>query len=258
MLESAAQAAPELFGLEMRVAVVSDIHGNLTALEAVIADLEPVAPDFVLHGGDLAASGARPAQVVDRIRALGWPGVAGNTDEMLWASERRAELEARVPKLRSLFQVIFGEFAPATRALLGEERIAWLKNLPAQWTGEGLVLVHASPGTLWRAPLKTAADEEFAAAYSPLAAHTVVYGHIHTPFVRSIAGMTVANTGSVSLSYDGDPLASYLLLEDGRPAIRRVEYDIEREIRSLKDSNYPQAAWLAEILRQGKYVPPPL
>ena len=240
----------------MRIAVVSDIHGNLTALEAVIADLEKTAPDRVLQGGDLALSGSRPAEVVDRIRELGWPGVLGNTDEMLWAPERRAELEARAPKLRYLFQVLFEVTAPATCDRLGEERIAWLRSLPAIWREEGFVLLHASPHSLWRAPLKSGTDEEFAATYSELAASTVVYGHIHTPFVRPLSGMTVANSGSVSLSYDGDPRASYLLLENGGVTIRSVEYDVEREIRGLRESKYPQASWLGEILRHGKYVPP--
>ena len=68
----------------MRFAVVTDIHGNLTALEAVIADLEQVGPDLVVQGGDLVAGGHRPVEVLDRVRDRGWPGVQGNTDEMLW------------------------------------------------------------------------------------------------------------------------------------------------------------------------------
>jgi putative phosphoesterase len=240
----------------MRIAIVSDIHGNLTALEAVIADLKKTAPDRILQGGDLAASGWRPAEVVDRIRDLGWPGVLGNTDEMLWAPERQAQLEEKAPRLRSLFQLIFGSIAPATCERLGDERIAWLRSLPAEWREERLLLLHAAPHNLWRAPLKTAADEEFAATYGSLGAAMVIYGHIHTPFVRSLPGMTVANTGSLSLSYDGDPRASYLLLEDGAVTIRRVEYDVESEVRGLLESKYPCAAWIGEILRQGKYVPP--
>jgi predicted phosphodiesterase len=66
----------------MRSAIVSDIHGNLPALEAVLADLEQVRPDLVLHGGDLALGGPHPVEVVDRVRELGWAGVLGNTDEL--------------------------------------------------------------------------------------------------------------------------------------------------------------------------------
>ena len=64
----------------MRVALVSDVHGNLTALEAVVADIGRRGVDMTVHGGDLALMGPRPAEVVDRVRELGWPGVVGNTD----------------------------------------------------------------------------------------------------------------------------------------------------------------------------------
>jgi diadenosine tetraphosphatase ApaH/serine/threonine PP2A family protein phosphatase len=84
-----------------------------------------------------------------------------------------------------------------------------------------------------------------------------VYGHIHRPYVRSLPGLTVANSGSAGSPYDGDPRASYLLVEEGRAEIRRVEYDVERECKELIASGYPQAAWLAEIRRKGAYVPPP-
>ncbi len=75
----------------MRIAVVSDIHGNRTAFDAVLADLRETAPDLVFHGGDLADSGASPVEVVDRIRDLGWPTVVGNTDEMLFRPESLTE-----------------------------------------------------------------------------------------------------------------------------------------------------------------------
>ena len=71
----------------MRIAVVSDIHGNLTAFEAVLADLRLTSPDLVLHGGDLPHGGASPAGIVDQIRDLGWQGVVGNADELLFRPE---------------------------------------------------------------------------------------------------------------------------------------------------------------------------
>ena len=71
----------------MRIAIVSDIHGNRTALQAVLADLRQTSPDLILHGGDLAQGGASAAEIVDQIRDLGWQGVVGNTDEMLFAPE---------------------------------------------------------------------------------------------------------------------------------------------------------------------------
>ena len=89
----------------MRVALVSDVHGNLTALEAVVADLRRRAPDLVVHGGDLALMGPRPAEVIDRIRELGWPGVVGNTDELLWRPHEYERQLARAPRLARLGSV---------------------------------------------------------------------------------------------------------------------------------------------------------
>jgi predicted phosphodiesterase len=86
----------------MRIAVVSDIHGNRTAFEAVLADLRQISPDLILHGGDLAHGGASPAYIVDRIRDLGWQGVMGNTDEMLPMPESLKEFARQTPKLQSL------------------------------------------------------------------------------------------------------------------------------------------------------------
>ena len=67
----------------MRIAILSDIHGNRTAFQAVLSDIRDVSPDIVFHGGDLADGGSSPVEIVDYLRDLGWPGVVGNTDEML-------------------------------------------------------------------------------------------------------------------------------------------------------------------------------
>lgn len=239
----------------MRVAIVSDIHGNRRALEAVLADLRQVAPDFVLHGGDLAYGGAHPAEIIDQVRTLGWPGVRGNTDEMLWAPESLIDFAAKQPKLGPLLSRI-QELIPPTLAGMGEERLRWLAGLPSQYSGEGFSLVHASPGDLWRAPMDNASDDELRSAYESLRAPIVVYGHIHRSYIRRLPGMTVANTGSVSQSYDGDRRASYLVIDGENVTIRRVEYDVESEAKDLLSSGLPHADWLARILLAGKYCPP--
>src|SRR5919198_2435279 len=135
----------------MRLAIVSDIHGNLTALEAVVEDSERRGVDTVVHGGDLVLSGCRPAEVIDRVRGLGWQGVLGNADELLWRPEERAIQRRSAPKLRDLLDVLFDQHAPATRELLGEEPISWLRTLPRERREGDLTLMHASPGDLWRA-----------------------------------------------------------------------------------------------------------
>jgi len=239
----------------MRIAIVSDIHGNLTALEAVIADLRAAAPDLIFHGGDLAAGGARPAEIVDRIRELGWQGVLGNTDEMLYRPESLTEFAARSPHLESLFDVI-EEQAAFTREALGDARMAWLRSLPMVQKVAPVALVHASPSSVWMSPDAKATDAELDSTYEPLASSIAVYAHIHFPYVRRVSNRTIANTGSVSLSYDGDWRASYLLVDDEVPIIRRVDYDLDEEAKALAASGLPHADWVAKTLRTCSFAMP--
>ncbi len=231
----------------MRIAVVSDIHGNGTAFEAVVADLRITSPDLVFHGGDLADGGSSPVEIVDRMRDLGWPGVVGNTDEMLFRPESLREFAKESPELESLFAAI-EEMAAWTREKLGEERLGRLRGLPRRQIHEQAGLVHASPESLWRAPAHMASDAELAAVYAPLERAIAVYGHIHRAYIRRIAGMIVANSGSVGLSYDGDRRAAYLLVDESGTSIRRVEYDVDRELKALRGCGLPHAEWVAKML----------
>src|SRR5437870_4299885 len=109
----------------MRVAVVSDIHGNLVALEAVARDLERLSPDLVIHGGDLALIGPRPRESVDFIRAAGWQGVLGNTDHVLYDRPERGEQEARAPALRAWLTTLLDELLPWARARVSQDQVKW-------------------------------------------------------------------------------------------------------------------------------------
>ncbi len=240
----------------MRVAILSDIHGNLTALEAVLADIRREAPDLVMHGGDLALMGSQPAEVIDRVRELGWPGVVGNTDEVLWRPEEQARQEQLAPQLGALLSLIFRDYAPATLELIGPERMAWLRELPAEQRLGDLALVHAAPGELWRAPMPDADEQELSRTYAPLHASIAVYGHIHRPYTRTLRELTIANSGSVGMPWDGDPRASYLLIDEGNARLVRVGYDIQREIAQLRGSGYPDAPRLAEMRRLGIFLKP--
>src|SRR5579871_2766624 len=93
-------------GSLMRIAIVSDTHGNRTALEAVLADLKQTSPDLIFHGGDLADSGSSPVEVLDRVRDLGWPGVVGNTDEMLALPETLEEFAGQSKAAPALWDAI--------------------------------------------------------------------------------------------------------------------------------------------------------
>src|SRR5258708_23902800 len=151
--------------------------------------------------------------------------------------------------------MVRGTVAP-TLASIGEERLGWLEGLPCLYSQPSFSLVHASPNDLWRAPMPNASDEELQSTYASLRAAVGVYGHIQRPYIRRLPGMTVANTGSVSQSYDGDRRASYLVIDGESVTIRRVEYDVESEANELLRSGLPHADWLARILLAGKYCPP--
>jgi predicted phosphodiesterase len=237
------------------VAIVSDIHGNLTALEAVIADIERREVERVLQGGDLALAGCQPAEVIDRVRELGWDGIVGNTDELLWRPDERVVQERNAPKLRDLLLVLFEDYAPATLELIGDERLGWLRRLPDLHRERDLALIHAKPGDLWRAPMPDAEDQILVATYESCRAQKVVYGHIHRPYVRQVGALTIANSGSVGSPFDGDPRASYLLVDESKVEVVRVEYDIEREISLLLGSGYPDAERLAKTRRSGRFIP---
>lgn len=243
----------------MRMAIVSDIHGNGTALRAVLSDLRDTSPDVIFHGGDLADMGSSPAEVVDQIRDLGWPGVLGNTDEIHTRPESLNEYAGQSSAPPAIWAAV-RETAEATRAMLGEQRIAWMRGLPEIQRHDSMALLHASPQSLWRSPGPEANDAELHHTYAPvlsarLADELVVFGHVHRPFIRRISApdheWTIANTGSVGLPYDGDDRAAYLLIDNGVPAIRRVAYDVEAEVQSLASCGLPHADWIVKMLRTG-------
>jgi len=190
----------------------------------------------------------RIAIVSDIQGGLDWPGVLGNTDEMLFNPQSMKDFASGSPNPQPLFAVI-EEMAKADREALGEERIAWLSQLPRMHVHGPIALVHASPTTAWKSPAHSASDADLESVYSPLGQPIVIYGHIHRPYIRTASALTVANSGSVSLSYDGDPRASYLLLDDSTPSIRRVEYDVEGETKALAACGLPHSEWIAKMLR---------
>jgi putative phosphoesterase len=238
----------------VRIAVVSDIHANLTALDAVIADLRRTRPDFVVHGGDLMSGGPRPAAVIDRMREMNWPGVYGNTDEMLWMPHRVSET-LQAPHLHQIRDLILEYTIPTTLNAIGDERLAWLRALPRRWRDADLCVVHAGPDDVWQVTRPDGSDEELNNVFAMLRADRVIYGHLHVPFVRQLSTFTLVNSGAVSQSFDGDSRAAYALLDGDRIEIRRVEYDIDAEVRLLISTNDPFAQSTVHTLRSGRYVP---
>jgi predicted phosphodiesterase len=117
--------------------------------------------------------------------------------------------------------------------------------------------MHAGPDDVWQSPGANASDAELEVFFGSLGVQAVAYGHIHHAFVRRLPTFTVANSGSLSFSYDGDPRAAYILIDGQHIVIRRVEYDIEEEISRLSAVHYPDADWLAQIYRAARPIAPP-
>jgi predicted phosphodiesterase len=222
----------------MRTAIVSDIHGNFAPFEAVLSDVESQKPDRVVFGGDLVFEGPRAAECLDRLRELGWPGVIGNTDRIL------SDPESAPAALRDFLKPGIARY----REELGADRLAWLGNLPMEWRdGDSLAVVHAVPGDLWPAIFEDADAATAQSTFGPLRSAVVVYGHVHRPYVRELAGFVLANSGSVGAPQDRDWRAAYVLIEDGLATVRRVEYDRERELSDLAATGATPGKTLAEL-----------
>lgn len=220
----------------MRIAVVSDIHGNLVALDAVLADLERHSVDEVWCGGDIAFGGPWGAACVARVRATGWATVRGNTDvwvtgdpQTVESSEGRDEVEAF-----------------ASEAALPDDDRRWLLGLPLGHSGRGsLLLVHGTPLSPFVAPEPDAPASEFA-PYEGRAA-IVVYGHVHRAFTRRLAdGTIVCNAGSVGAPRDGHD-ACYLLVDqrgsDWTLRHRRVPYDRAAVVARAREAGGVIGRW---------------
>jgi putative phosphoesterase len=211
-----------------RIAVLSDIHGNLTALEAVIADAESQKPDQLWCGGDIGWGGPWTAECISTVRRSEWPTVKGNTDVWLTGDPQTIESEAERDEHRS--------FAVAHN--VSDDDIQWLLNLPLGHTGPGsILLVHGTPDSPFTAPMPEDGPAEFS-AYQGQAA-LVVFGHVHRAFTRRLTeGTLVTNPGSVGAPADGDD-ASYLIIDQDGPDLtlrhRRVGYDREGAIARAHD-----------------------
>jgi putative phosphoesterase len=226
---------------------VSDVHGNLPALEAVVADLAETQPDQVVLGGDLALGGPHAAEVVDRLRELGWPSVLGNTDAALGG------LEAIPQAARGGF---IPEVAAHTSKILGPERTAWLTGLPMEWRADDLVVIHAVPGDCWAIVSHDASDATMRETYSVVGVPIVTYGHIHHAFVRRLGDLTVVNSGSVSLSLDRDVRASHVMVDGDQVEHRRVDYDLDKVADDYLSSGYPMGDLYVNWLRTGVRTAP--
>jgi predicted phosphodiesterase len=245
----------------MRIAVLSDIHGNLLALEAVLADVQAQGtPDAYWVLGDLAAFCPWPAETLARLRTL--PNVIflkGNTDRYLVTGQRPVapvrspEDWARMPALLAEREANFRW----TVERLSYADYEFLRDLPPRLEmdvpGYGrVVAVHATPADDETNIRPTTPDDEIRPHLAGLDARLLLYGHTHCPMDRTVDGVRIINDGSVGMPLDGDHRPAYALLDfegdECQVAIRRVAYDREAVLAELERVRHPAQKWVEGVL----------
>lgn len=254
----------------MRYALVSDVHANLPALEAVLAHVDAhAAADAVLHLGDLVGYAPWPNETVALVRARGIAGVAGNYDSTVATGYKHCGCRYEDARQEHLAHLSY----EWTRAAVSEETRRFLAALPFRMDlrpagghlpGPALILVHGTPtlNTLyWTEDRGDDFCAKMAAAAGARPGDVICFGHTHKPWHREVGGVHFVNTGSVGRPKDGDPRAGYVVVEmaPGAPPsveLVRVAYDVERAAEAVLASTLPDD--FAEYLRTGgKPAPAP-
>ena len=230
----------------MRIVIFSDIHGNVVALEAVLADIRrEAAPDALFVAGDLVLLGPRPAEALALLRSIdGARFVMGNTDKYL------------LDRSGDVAEVDFA------RARLSADDLAFVGDLPFEQRlevapGHELLVVHANPRDLEGQIKPGSADALIRPWFVGVTAEVVAFGHYHVPFVRRLDQWTLVDVASVGMPRDGDRRAVYAVLtwEGGAWQVehRRVPFDIEAVARDYVDVGFPDAEDAAKQLLAAKY-----
>ena len=246
----------------MRYALFSDVHANLPALEAVLADVDARAGnDAVHHLGDLVGYAPWPNEVVALLRERGITGIAGNYDSTVATSYKHCGCRYEDSRQEELSHLSYAwtreHVSPETRAFLGALPFRLdLRPGGGHAPGPTVVLVHGTPTlntVYWTADRPDSFCLKMAEAAGARAGDVICFGHTHVPWHREVEGIHFVNTGSVGRPKDGDPRAGYVLLEAGDEGVRvetvRVEYDLERAMRGIRESTLPGD--FAEYLRTG-------
>jgi putative phosphoesterase len=211
----------------LRVAALYDIHGNLPALEAVLAEVERESVDAIVFGGDIA-SGAMPRETLELVRSLEAVFIRGNAD--------RLDSPAMSP-----------DHDISRRWLetqLDEEQIAWLANLDFSAVLDDTLYVHATPQDDVTVITEITSDERLAELLDGVTRSRVVAGHTHMQLDRRIGSIRFVNAGSVGMPYEAQPGAYWAILDDG-VELRRTEYDLERAAAAVRATSHPHAEELA-------------
>jgi predicted phosphodiesterase len=246
----------------MKYALISDIHSNLPALEAVLADIEGQrGVDAIYHLGDLVGYAPWPNETVAVLEEWGIPGIAGNYDSTVATDYKHCGCKADSPRAEELSHLSYewtrAHVSPETKRALGKLPFRMdLRPIGGHKSRPQLTLVHGTPtlNTLyWTEDRPDSFCLKMATAAGAREGDLIAFGHTHKPWHRVIEGMHFLNTGSVGKPKDGDWRAGYVLVEAdeeiGTVEFVRVEYDLERATESILQSELPDE--FADQLRVG-------
>lgn len=256
----------------IQLALFSDVHANLPALEAVLDDLDTRVPggraglQGVYHLGDLVGYAPWPNETVARIRAEGISGIAGNYDSTVAVGYKHCGCQYEDPQQEALSHQSYAwtreHVAPDTRRWLGSLPFRMdIRPMGGHGGGPSVILVHGAPtlNTLyWTEDRDDAFCRKMGTRAGARPGDVLAFGHTHKPWHREVDGIHFVNTGSVGRPKDGDPRAGYVLLtlrDAATPAASvdvtfvRVPYDLEGAMRAIRASTLPDA--FAEFLARG-------
>jgi putative phosphoesterase len=238
----------------MKIAVLSDIHANIHALEAVWEDLKAKNPDAIYCLGDLVGYGAYPNEVISFIQDRGIPTVMGNYDEGVGFDLNDCGCVYRDPELSRLGALSLAWSQEHTHS----DHKRYLQRLPMQIRLEDrhphLLFVHGSPRKINEYLYEDRPRATFERIAKVAGCEILFFGHTHLPYSKRVASTLFVNTGSVGKPKDGDPRAGYVLLTlRWKPKVefRRVTYDVGAAAQAIRSSGLP--TYFADVLETGGF-----
>jgi predicted phosphodiesterase len=245
-----------------RLALISDIHANLPALRAVLADIDDRANvDAIYHLGDLTGYAPWPNEVVSLLRERGIPGISGNYDSTIATDYKHCGCRADTPHDEELSHISFdwtrSHVTPETKKYLGTLPFRLdIRPFGGHVSGPTITLLHGNQtlNTVYVTEDRSDAFlEKMARDLGSRPEDVICFGHTHKPWHRVVEGIQFVNTGSVGRPKDGDPRAGYVLLTTEGSGVRiefmRVAYDVDEAARAIRESELP--AEFADFLRSG-------
>jgi len=245
----------------MKLAVLGDVHGNVVALEAALADAKKHKPDRYVVTGDLVMNGPRPAEVIDRLHKLDAAGaviVQGNTD----IAVADFDFAAAFPGLEAVpsSQRAAAEWA---HEKLSDDQLDYLRHLPSErrlWSDDTMVLVcHGSPGSQTNGLPADLDPSVTVERVTRTDARVILCGHTHVADVRELGRRLIVNPGSCGYAFDGTPTANWALLTldgDGEPSaeLYRPSYDAQAAADEVSERGLSGDVYRAATIRTGRFV----